>query len=367
VERIDDLFSCYEVALPARFMGGLHRGAGSRNRIGFARHGGGSEQPDDLWQREGFVGIDPCVDNGGGNVATLETDKEVDVGVIEVPEVARAVPRQCAARFSTDLDQLPRHPVARRIECPCRDDLDRQVRDEASQVHLRIGASASVPGASEEDREHVSKATVPGVLPITVRVLARTYRAGTMRPIFSLLFLLASLTACSHRVDLTHQSPATFAEEPGGAEQARVRRVVDGDTIVVEVTGRTEGPGAGRASVGDEHRVRLIGIDTPESVKPNSPVECFGKEASAAATALLEGEDVQLVKDVEERDSYDRLLRYVYIGSEMANARLVANGYATSYTYPPNVRWSELFVRLEREAREGDRGLWSPSTCAGDA
>jgi micrococcal nuclease len=112
--------------------------------------------------------------------------------------------------------------------------------------------------------------------------------------------------------------------------------------------------------------VRLMGIDAPESVHPRTPVECFGREASAAAKALLEGDTVRLVKDVEETDRYDRLLRYVYLGAEMANARLVLNGYALSYTYPPNVRHTDLFVRLQREARENDRGLWSPDTCEGD-
>lgn len=170
----------------------------------------------------------------------------------------------------------------------------------------------------------------------------------------------------SHQVDLMAQAPATLGQEPTGYEEATVERVVDGDTVVVEITGRSDGPGAGMADVGEEYRLRLIGIDTPESVKPGTPIECFGKEASAAAKALLEGADVKLVKDVEEADQYDRLLRYVYLDSEMANARLVANGYATAYTYPPNVRHSELFVQLEREARERDRGLWAGDTCSGD-
>ena len=168
-------------------------------------------------------------------------------------------------------------------------------------------------------------------------------------------------------VVLTEQAPATFPQEPGGFEVGHVTRVVDGDTVKVQIISTTPGPGAGDAKQGTEYSVRLIGIDTPESVKPGSPVECFGREASAAAKALLEGEDVRLVKDVEETDRYDRLLRYVYLGDEMANARLVANGYATAYTYPPNVRWADLFVQLEREARENDRGLWSPRTCNGES
>ena len=185
-----------------------------------------------------------------------------------------------------------------------------------------------------------------------------------MRRLPVLLAALLSAVSCStHQVDLTIQAPATFATEPGGFEEARVTRVVDGDTIEVEITGRTPGPGAGAAQLGPIYDVRLIGIDTPEAVDPNSPVECFGKEASAAANALLDGQDVRLVRDVEEADRYDRLLRYVYIGEEMANARLVANGYAFAYTYPPSVRHSNLFVQLERDARENDRGLWAPDTC----
>lgn len=194
-------------------------------------------------------------------------------------------------------------------------------------------------------------------------VSARHYRAWMRRGL--VVFTTLVLGACAPEVTLTVQSPATYADEPGGYEDAEVVRVVDGDTIVVIVSGRSDGPGAGQAPIGEEVRVRLIGIDTPESVKPGTPVECFGKEASAAATALLQGQDVRLVKDVEETDAYDRLLRYVYLGAEMANARLVTNGYATAYTYPPNVRWADLFVQLEREARDNNRGLWSPDTCNG--
>jgi micrococcal nuclease len=145
-----------------------------------------------------------------------------------------------------------------------------------------------------------------------------------------------------------------------------VTRVIDGDTIEVEITDRIEGPGAGTASVGAVEKVRLIGIDTPESVRPGTPIECFGRESSAAANALLEGRNVWLIKDVEDRDQYQRLLRYVYIEDEMANARLVVNGYAHAYTYPPNIRHSELFVQLQREARENGRGLWDTHTCDGE-
>jgi micrococcal nuclease len=133
----------------------------------------------------------------------------------------------------------------------------------------------------------------------------------------------------------------------------------------VKVTGRIEGPGAGGAQPGRSNRVRFLGINTPESVKPDSPVECFGREASAATHALLTGVQVRMVKDVEETDAYGRLLRYLYIGDEMVNARLVANGYAQVFTYPPNVRHADLFVQLQQQARDNNRGLWSPNTCNG--
>jgi micrococcal nuclease len=195
-------------------------------------------------------------------------------------------------------------------------------------------------------------------------------RLGKKRRITSLIThstVLLLFGACAmHQVDLTVQAPATFGEEPGGYETATVTRVVDGDTIEVDITGRTEGPGAGQAEIGRNYDLRFLGIDTPESVKPNSPVECFGHEASAATKALLDGQEVRLVKDVEETDQYDRLLRYVYIGDEMANARLVVNGYASVFTYPPNVRHADLFVQLQREARDADRGLWSPDACNGE-
>lgn len=179
--------------------------------------------------------------------------------------------------------------------------------------------------------------------------------------------LALGIGACGgHQVVLTEAAPATFGREPAGWENGVVERAVDGDTIVVRIVGASSGPGAGDTPGGEE-RVRLLGIDTPESVDPRRPVECFGKEAAAAAAALLEGQTVRLVKDVEDRDRFGRLLRYVYLGDEMANARLVVNGYATAFTYPPNVRHSKLFVQLERDARESDRGLWSPETCSGEA
>ncbi|MDQ4095832.1 MAG: thermonuclease family protein, partial [Actinomycetota bacterium] len=148
-----------------------------------------------------------------------------------------------------------------------------------------------------------------------------------------------------------------------GYEEATVLDVIDGDTLRVRVDAVVPGPGAGHATPGEAFDVRLLGIDTPETVKPGEEVECFGREASAAARALLEGREVRLVDDVEDVDGFGRLLRYVYIADEMANARLVVNGYASVYTYPPNVRHADLFVILQRQARADERGLWSDEAC----
>ena len=179
-------------------------------------------------------------------------------------------------------------------------------------------------------------------------------------------FAALGLVACTATPpDLHRTAPATFHLEPGGHEIGRVVGVADGDTIEVVVTGRVEGPGAGLARPGHRYEVRFIGIDTPESVDPDSPVECYGREASSAAKALLAEKTVRLVDDVEQIDAYDRLLRYVYVGDEMANARLVLNGYASAYTHPPNVRHTDLFVSLQREARSTEAGLWSESACPG--
>ena len=104
--------------------------------------------------------------------------------------------------------------------------------------------------------------------------------------------------------------------------------------------------------------MRLIGIDTPESVKPGSPVECFGREASALMKRLVEGRRVRLERDVEERDRFGRLLAYVHRGELFVNAEMVRRGYATVATFPPNVRHVDTFLRLQREARADGRGLW---------
>jgi micrococcal nuclease len=144
------------------------------------------------------------------------------------------------------------------------------------------------------------------------------------------------------------------SNEPTETETVRVVRVVDGDTIRVDLPS-------------GEEAVRYIGIDTPESVKPGSPVECFAELASAFNERLVEDERVKLVRDVEERDRYGRLLAYVYRERDglFVNAELVRGGYATVATFPPNVAHEDEFRRLARKARLSGRGLWGKCGGAG--
>lgn len=142
---------------------------------------------------------------------------------------------------------------------------------------------------------------------------------------------------------------------------AVVRRAIDGDTIDVVLL-RDDGTPAPR-----EERIRLIGIDTPETKRPDTPIECFGKKASAAIAALLpESAPVRLERDVEERDRYGRLLAYVFRASDglFVNHELVRTGFAASSPYPPNVTYADMFRDAAGNAQAAGVGLWG--TC-GDA
>ncbi len=127
---------------------------------------------------------------------------------------------------------------------------------------------------------------------------------------------------------------------------AEVIRVVDGDTAQMQLDN------------GGEEGVRFIGVDTPESVAPGQPVECFGKKASHFTTDLIEGEQVVLRFGEERRDRYDRVLAYVYLDDRFVNAELVRLGYARTLEIAPNVDYAERFARLQQEAANAGRGLW---------
>jgi micrococcal nuclease len=133
--------------------------------------------------------------------------------------------------------------------------------------------------------------------------------------------------------------------QPGTSTTATVTRVIDGDTAEVALNGGVED-------------VRYIGIDTPESVAPGQPVECFGKRASAFNARLVAGERVRLAFDDERRDKYGRLLAYVHRGQTFVNAEMVRRGYARTLAIPPNTDRAALFDRLQAAAGRAGRGLW---------
>lgn len=128
--------------------------------------------------------------------------------------------------------------------------------------------------------------------------------------------------------------------------------VVDGDTIDVDVDGRRE-------------RVRLIGIDTPETLKPDTPVECYGPEATARATELLPASSpVRLERDIEPRDAYGRLLAYVYRAADgmFVNLQLVAGGFARPLPFEPNTAHAGEFAAAAAAAQSQSLGLWAACT-----
>ncbi|MDP3998518.1 MAG: thermonuclease family protein [bacterium] len=130
-------------------------------------------------------------------------------------------------------------------------------------------------------------------------------------------------------------------------ESAKVIRVIDGDTIVIQ-TGQ---------------KVRYIGINTPGTVAPRLPVQCFGHEASLKNRELVEGKVVSLEKDVSETDKYGRLLRYVYVDNIFVNDYLVREGFAHVSTFPPDVEYQKQFLEAEKEARANKKGLWADNAC----
>ena len=165
---------------------------------------------------------------------------------------------------------------------------------------------------------------------------------------------LAVLVAGCGRSAAPGRGTSASATPRQAPTRATVVRAVDGDTVVVRAAGQ-EG----------DATVRLIGIDTPETKKPDAPVECFGKEASAhLATLLPPGTDVDLEPDVEARDRYGRLLAYVHRDDGLfVNLAMVADGYADALTIAPNVAHEPQLRAAVRAARDRDLGLWG--SCPG--
>ena len=162
--------------------------------------------------------------------------------------------------------------------------------------------------------------------------------------------IVLALTGCLRAETTPAGDDRGQGARPAAAVTARVVRAIDGDTIEVELDGRRS-------------RVRYIGLNTPESVDPNRPVECFGKEASARNRTLVEGRVVRLERDSSDTDDYGRLLRYVWVengGREvLVNEVLVREGFARSRTYRPDVARQQQLDAAQRAARNEGRGLWS--------
>ena len=139
---------------------------------------------------------------------------------------------------------------------------------------------------------------------------------------------------------------------PASDGLATVTHVIDGDTIDVEIGGRTE-------------RIRLIGIDTPETKKPDSPIECYGPEASAFTASLLPvGTEVLIERDIVGRDDYGRLLGYLHLvdadgtPTTFVNLEIIEHGFATPLTIEPNSTFARDFAAAARRAERNDLGLW---------
>jgi micrococcal nuclease len=151
------------------------------------------------------------------------------------------------------------------------------------------------------------------------------------------------------KIETLFIQPTSFQTSPEmnySKKMFKVTRIIDGDTIEIE----------------NNIRVRYIGIDSPEAAIPNSPIECFGKDASDKNKSLVLDKTVQLEKDISETDKYHRLLRYVYLSDgTMVNEELVKQGYARSKAYPPDIKYQERFITAQKYAENNNLGLWS--TC----
>lgn len=135
----------------------------------------------------------------------------------------------------------------------------------------------------------------------------------------------------------------------------KVVKVIDGDTIDVQQNNE----------IG---RVRLLGINTPESVDPRRPVECFGKEASKYMKSIASDQEVYLETDSAQSkyDKYGRLLAYVYLlDGQMLNRKMIADGYAYEYTYDKSYKYQKDFKEFQNFAKNEARGLWASDTCDG--
>jgi micrococcal nuclease len=163
-----------------------------------------------------------------------------------------------------------------------------------------------------------------------------------------LVLIALAAGAAADLLDSRHGSGSSSDDVPNSTVAATVTRVVDGDTIKVDAGGHTD-------------TVRFIGMDTPESVKPDTPVQCYAEIASHETARLVPpGQAVRLIVGAEPRDRYGRLLAYVYRSPDglFVNAALLRGGFAHTLTIAPNDRLAPQFAAIEDQARHAGRGLW---------
>ena len=169
-----------------------------------------------------------------------------------------------------------------------------------------------------------------------------------MRRLLTLAVVALALAGCDTNLGAGSLQSAPDSSGPRGTRSATVTKNTDGDTLHLSGIGR----------------VRLIGVDTPEVY---GGVECYGREASAFAKRVLPpGTPVRYRLGVDPTDRYGRALAYVWLrDGRFFNLMLVQRGYAQVLTIPPNVDYADRFRAAQRRARQAERGLWSPATCAG--
>ncbi len=179
-----------------------------------------------------------------------------------------------------------------------------------------------------------------------------------MQPSALFLLLCIGLTSCNvQNLPETTPSPsASFLQDSVEQQEEAVlfpvARIVDGDTIWVRINGEDE-------------KIRLLGIDTPETEKDFTPVECYADQAEDYLTELLASKQVALLtsKIGDQVDQYDRLLRYVFADGKDVGAELVAQGYAFAFRRYPHDRMV-YYVQLETEAKQNKKGMWNPENCS---
>lgn len=160
-----------------------------------------------------------------------------------------------------------------------------------------------------------------------------------------LIISLFAFTSCN----LQPETETQEYQSNSNKELYKVTKVIDGDTFWAE------------SEDNKRFKVRIIGVDAPETRKSErKEIGYYGEEAKAYLRDLLQNKWVSLVSDVDSLDRFGRTLSYVYLEDEtFVNAELIENGYASILTIPPNVKYADLFLKLQKQAREGNKGLWN--------